>query len=316
MSSPIKVGIVGATGNTGKSIVNGLLASDVNFEVTALTRPESVDSDGSKALKDRGVKIVILDLKAPKAELVKALTGLDTVLSCISAYQLELQAGLAQAAKDAGVKRFVPCDWGSPAPRGVMLLRDRKDDALAAVQRLRLAYTVIDVGLWFNLSVAAVPSGRTAHAVRGILNIHAGDGTVPNALTDIRDIGWRVARIIADPRTINKKVFAYTEVLSMNQCADTLDEVSGEKSVWTELSAQMIHDAIAKAKQETSSSALPPGLTINEYYDSCLLRGDNTPESAAYLGYLDFKDLYPEAPSGKLLGEFYKDVLDGQGIGV
>lgn len=33
---------------------------------------------------------------------------------------------------------------------------------------------------------------------------------------------------------------------------------------------------------------------MNQYYKSYGIRGDNSPEAAKYLGYLDFKDLYPD----------------------
>jgi len=49
------------------------------------------------------------------------------------------------------------------------------------------------------------------------------------ALTDCTDIGRYVARIIVDPRTVNKMVFAYGEVLTQNQAWDLLEKESGEK---------------------------------------------------------------------------------------
>lgn len=57
-----------------------------------------------------------------------------------------------------------------------------------------------------------------------------GDGNVPNALSDVRDIGKYAAKIIADPRTLNKFVLSYSEVFTFNQIYDLMDEVSGEKS--------------------------------------------------------------------------------------
>ena len=42
------------------------------------------------------------------------------------------------------------------------------------------------------------------------------------------DIGSCVAQIISDPRTLNWYVFAYTEVLSMNDKWDTTAAASGE----------------------------------------------------------------------------------------
>lgn len=57
----------------------------------------------------------------------------------------------------------------------------------------------------------------------------AGDGNVLFALTDVRDIGSYVARIITDSRTLNRMVLAYNEVLSQNQIYDLLERLSGEK---------------------------------------------------------------------------------------
>lgn len=56
-----------------------------------------------------------------------------------------------------------------------------------------------------------------------------GDGNTLSARTDVRDIGRYVARIIADPRTLNKYVFAYNELWSQNQIYDLLEKLSGEK---------------------------------------------------------------------------------------
>lgn len=52
---------------------------------------------------------------------------MEIVISCVreSARQQQSQISLANAAKKAGVKRFVPCGFGVVAPPGgVMRLRD------------------------------------------------------------------------------------------------------------------------------------------------------------------------------------------------
>ena len=56
----------------------------------------------------------------------------------------------------------------------------------------------------------------------------AGDGNQLSARTDLRDIGRYVARIITDPRTLNKYVFAYNELWSQNQIYELLEKLSGE----------------------------------------------------------------------------------------
>lgn len=50
---------------------------------------------------------------------------------------------------------------------------------------------------------------------------------------------------------------------------------------------------------------------MGQYRISWCVRGDNTPEYANYLGYLDFWTLFPEFPRGKRLEQFYREVLDG-----
>lgn len=55
------------------------------------------------------------------------------------------------------------------------------------------------------------------------------DGNSPIALTDLRDIGRYVAKIITDDRTLNKMVLAYNEVKTQNEIYDLLEEISEEK---------------------------------------------------------------------------------------
>ena len=56
-----------------------------------------------------------------------------------------------------------------------------------------------------------------------------GDGNTPMGLTDLRDIGRYVARIIDDERTLNKMVYAYNTVKTQNEIYDLLEEISEEK---------------------------------------------------------------------------------------
>ncbi|KAI1444139.1 NAD(P)-binding protein [Annulohypoxylon stygium] len=315
MSTNFKVVIVGATGKTGNSIVNGLLASETSFDITALSRPSSIDNEANNALKSRGIRVVAADLTGPREELVKILTGADAVISCIVFTSLNDQIPLAEAAKEAGVKRFVPCNFATPAPRGVMTMHDQKDDILAAVQRLYLPYTVIDVGWWSLQAVPALASGRTKHVVIEPVNIRPGDGAVPIAYTDLPDIGTYVAKIVVDPRTLNKKVFAYTEVLSTNQVDQLIEELSGEKAIRKHLSEETIRDAISSARSVLANNPTDHStrfnLLLNEYVNSWGLRGDNTPESAKYLGYLDLHELYPGV-KGKTFRTIITEVLDGK----
>lgn len=60
-----------------------------------------------------------------------------------------------------------------------------------------------------------------------------GDGEAPNILTDKRDIGHLVARIIKDDRTLNRKVGAVGDVLSQKQIREIVERASDEKPEMT-----------------------------------------------------------------------------------
>lgn len=109
------------------------------------------------------------------------------------------------------------------------MLLTQKEDTLNHVQTIYLPYTVIDVGWWYQISLPRVPSGRLDSVVGVTGNRIAGDGSTVCGRTDLRDVGNYVARIIADARTLNQKVFAYTDLRTHNEVYDLIEKLSGEK---------------------------------------------------------------------------------------
>ncbi|KAJ7174377.1 hypothetical protein C8R46DRAFT_945363 [Mycena filopes] len=311
----IKVLLLGATGQTGRSILEGLL-NDADFEVEALVRPSSASKPAVKALGDRGVGIRVVDIEGPLDDLVKALAGVDVLISTIDAGSQLSQFQLATAAKEAGVKRFLPCAFITVAPPGTMAMRDQKEQIYQHIWRLYLPYTIIDVGYWHQISFPTLPSGRVDYAamLKPKVEIHAG-GTKPSILIDLRDIGPLVARIIKDDRTLNKFVITTGDVLSQNEIFKTMEELSGEKIERKYISAESI---IAKRAEHAAASKADPDnfltwlkLVQQDYNYNKYVRGDNSPEYAKYLGYLDTKELYPEFRPRSFV-EFARELLDGK----
>lgn len=56
---------------------------------------------------------------------MEQLKTIDILISCITWEHLEQQIPWINAAKEAGVKRFVPSEWVGPAPRGVIDIKDK-----------------------------------------------------------------------------------------------------------------------------------------------------------------------------------------------
>lgn len=95
-------------------------------EVRALVRPASIGKPIIQSFQNRGVKIVPADISSTsEAELTELLEGVDTVITAFDAFNLKQQIPLIHASSVAGVKRFIPTFFGTPAPRGIMSFRDQ-----------------------------------------------------------------------------------------------------------------------------------------------------------------------------------------------
>ncbi|KEY80722.1 isoflavone reductase [Aspergillus fumigatus] len=309
--SRTRVLLVGAAGETGGSIANGLLENPI-FEVYALVRPRSVQKPAIVSLQERGVQVRRCDLRGSEESLAEALTDIDIVISCVGPAEQQDQIPLAKAAKKAGVKRFVPCGFITVAPPGgIMWLRDeifeevltvsstlQKETVYNHIKQLWLPYTIVDVGWWYQLSYPRLESGRVDYAMTTANNEIVGDGNTRTALTDLRDIGRYIARIIVDDRTLNRMVFAYNTVLTQNQIYDLLEEIGEEKIQRNYVSEETVYTRVLAARQSSETYPFDPVKFIPrylaEYQLSWGIRGDNTPEYAKYLGYLDAKELYPD----------------------
>ncbi|EMC92014.1 hypothetical protein BAUCODRAFT_79454 [Baudoinia panamericana UAMH 10762] len=309
-----RVLLVGAAGETGKHILEGLL-EDGAFEVTCFVRKASQDKPGTKSLQDRRVKVVLGDLDGPISDVIELLQDIDIVISCLTPAALRSQLPLIDAAVKARVQRFVPCHWGTPSARGIAALKDLKEDIDDSMFRQRLGFTIIDVGFWYQASIPRVPSGRFDDAIFLPANeIYAG-GRTPNMLIDVRDVGRITAKIVGDARTLNKRVIAYGAVLSQNEIQTIIEEKSGEKLELTTISDE---EALATLNaRKKALEAIPHDkssrllLAAAQYAITKYVRGDNTPENAEYLGYVNARDLFPDFRYTSF-AEFVNDLTAGK----
>ncbi|CZR61486.1 related to isoflavone reductase family protein [Phialocephala subalpina] len=314
MTKP-RVLLIGATGRTGGSILNCLLEAG-NFSVEVLIRPSSSTKPSVLALKDLNIKIHIAEI-SDSTHLAEILTGINTVISAIGPTAHNEQIPLANAAKKAGVKRFVPCGFTTVAPPGnIMWIRDHKEEIYQHIRKLHLPYTIIDVGIWYQVSFPTVPSGRTDYASILLPNVTIlGDPNMKTAITDIRDIGTYVAEITADERTLNKFVFVYGELLSQEEVFGKVEELSGEKLervlVPPELLLTLRDEARAFFQYDFSNMKEAIKVIGLEYAYSKFVRNDNCPDYAKYLGYLDARDLYPEFVP-RTFEDFVRELLEGK----
>jgi phosphoribosylamine-glycine ligase len=100
------------------------------------------------AIKDRGIELRPLDTKDSHDQLVSALKDVDIFVSAIGPREQLEQIPLVTAAKEAGVKLFVPCAFITSMPVGVHVIRDQKEEVYNHIKRLHMPYVIIDVGWW------------------------------------------------------------------------------------------------------------------------------------------------------------------------
>ena len=92
-----------------------VLTREVSFASASLQPDARIDqpSQGSKATVDPAAKLFAVDYSS-KESIKRALIGVDVVISTIAVEVLHLQPGIAEAAKEVGVKLFVPSEFAGP----------------------------------------------------------------------------------------------------------------------------------------------------------------------------------------------------------
>lgn len=322
------IAVLGATGQTGRSIVDGLLSTDASppippANIISLTRLTSVSNAANKALSALGLIIRPFDIDSPREVLVDSLKDVDILISCISGgAELLQQIPLADAAKEAGVSRFIPSAWLPVIPPGgVHMFRDLKEQVYAHAKAIELPYTIVDVGWWYQIAFPKLPSGRVDYALSLPAEEIFGTGEQKSALTDLRDVGRYVARIVQDERTINKYVLCYNETHSQLDSYALMEGLSGEAIPRDFVSREELEADIAEAlpilqtrgfdHRSEESVVIAFKAVARQYALSWGVRGDNTPEQAKELGYVISKELWPEMDFVKY-EDFLKDVVDGK----
>jgi len=225
--SGYKTFAVWGAGTIGKPLVQELLRQKSTGSVDrviVLTRPESRDSDANKALEKQGVEVVSLDLGDPNV--VDALVGIDVLIATIGMHVMAEQLKIITPAKNAGVKLFVPCEWGDNTDGRPERLFQVKQKVRAESQRAGLPYAAFFHGPWPEyLSVFGFDAANNKFTVPG-------EGNAPISFTSYQDAARFVSHVLTHlPR--EKLEFAKFPIegdrTSFNEIAASYEKVTGKK---------------------------------------------------------------------------------------
>ena len=164
--------VVGATGSLGGRITRGLLAQGKAVRFLDRRNPISMElaqqgrANTAESLIAAGAQAVYGDLK-DRASLDAAVAGVDTVITTATATQrggddtvpaVDLQGmlGLIEAAKAAGVKRFIYTSIYAAAPDHPLPLFNIKGICEAALKDSGLEYTILGPAVFMEIWIGMV----------------------------------------------------------------------------------------------------------------------------------------------------------------
>ncbi|KAK0610610.1 hypothetical protein B0T17DRAFT_119327 [Bombardia bombarda] len=252
-NTAIKVAVAGATGRLGLPVVAELLKA--GFQVTALTRA-SANSDGTGPSIPPSVASVEVDY-ASLSSLTSALQGIDAVVSTLSSAALSSQILLIQAAAAAGVKRFIPSEFGSntlnPKSQALPVYRDKvlvQESLREIVSRSGqegggLTYTLILTGPFLDYGIA---TGLLLHLASRSATVYDG-GKTKFSSTTLATISKAVSGVLSNlEATANRVVRVHDVAVTQRELIDAAKRAVGEEG-WSE-KEERIEDVLKKAWEE------------------------------------------------------------------
>ena len=230
--------ILGATGHIGPYLVAA--AREAKKDVRVLLRPETATSTQADkratldAFQKQGATFVEGAIE-DTASLERACRGVDAVISCVNGPQLQHQVALAEVARKAGARRFIPSEFGLDVvltPKGSCLLFDWKRDLHEPLQKTGIAVTYVYSNGFFPFWAACLGQlGLVAPPEREIEVF--GEGNVKMALLSMEDIAAYTVCMLDEPKTENREVSMLPSVNLVTQ-----EELI---RLWERLSQKKLH---------------------------------------------------------------------------
>ncbi|CAO3663453.1 unnamed protein product [Umbelopsis ramanniana] len=209
MTSFKSIAVFGATGDLGPYLVDALLESKAFTTIKVLTRLETFEEKPQTFddLKARGVQVEALDLKNENA-VVEALQGIDAVVSSIGGKVLANQLLWVKAAAKAGVRRFIPSEFGINSQKATGPVFETKRAVKEAIVKNGMEYTLLFVSLFADETVIPLFGFDVKEGTVRLV----GDSSVPLTLTYRKDIASFIVEILNNPSVSRNKALQVQSV--------------------------------------------------------------------------------------------------------
>jgi len=244
MSGYKNFAVVGA-GAIGSYLVRQLItdkaAGTVN-DVVVLTR------QGSKTTVDPAAKLIQVDY-TDKESVKRALTGVDVVISAIPGTAIDVQPGIAEAAKEVGVKLYVPSEFGAPTEGETEGFLGAKAKIHEQLKAIGIPYARFFTGgfsdyLWVPGLGLDVTSGKVTIG---------GDGSKPLPFTSRPDIARYLSYVLTHlpADQLNNRAFTIAgDTKSFNEIFKGYEAKTGKKVEISYLSISELDARLAANPQD------------------------------------------------------------------
>ena len=272
--STLTVLVAGATGMLGSKIVSALLDKG-NIDVRAMVRSSNDDNEENRqkieAMKAKGAAIVEGNLMEP-ATLLPLCAGVDVVVSAVGNNEVTVpgQKHLIDAARQQGVKRFIPSDYSVDYRKldyGDNDNLDKRKEVLEYLQQSGLEYTLVLNGAFMdNVGTPYMPQFDLEHQTFQ----YWGDGDTPLDFTTTNDTAKYVAEAVSDPELANTALEIAGDILTAKQLKAAYEEATGNKLQEKPLGSVAELQAWIAAKKPIASS---PVDYVPQQYEYTMVSG-------------------------------------------
>ena len=225
--------IIGAGGNLGPSILRAFLNS--TFNTSILSR------EGSRSTFPSGVNVLRANYDSVES-LKQAFQGQDAVISLVGGLALGDQNKLIEAAIAAGVKRFLPSEFGSNTAdsrtRAAVPVFNTKFDTVNYLKSKEdfISWTSVITGPFFDWGLKVGFLGFN-HVDKTATVIDSGNATF--STTNLSQIGFAVVKALENAEaTKNQYVYVSGFQTSQNELVAAIEKIMGEKYAINRVSAK------------------------------------------------------------------------------
>ncbi|PYH91860.1 isoflavone reductase family protein-like protein [Aspergillus ellipticus CBS 707.79] len=220
--------IIGAGGNLGPCILSAL-DKDPHFSVSVLSRQSST------SVFPPHIKVHRITDDYPEDKLLEVFHGQDAVISTIATANTTQQLALIDAAVKAGVKHFVPSEFGTDTrnEKGLAIFSQRFQAKVDVVKYLKtrekdgLTWSAFVTGPFFDL---AIQKGFMGYNFKEQKAVIFNDGKGRWSTTTLSSIGLAVKNALLIPeKTANRYLFINSFTVSQSQVLASLEQLTGSK---------------------------------------------------------------------------------------